>query len=366
MNSSKKITLFLPSLSGGGAERIMVYLANGFADRGFTVDLVLVKAKGPYLSLLTETVRIIDLNCPRVLVTLLSLVRYLKTEKPHAILSTLNHANIILILASILAGSSQKTIVRVANNLSTSTRQSKNFRNRIAVTLAKYVYSWVDQVIAVSQGVAEDLITTHSLPRNKIKIIYNPAITPELLNKVQEDLNHPWFMPNEPPVILGVGRLTSQKDFTTLIRAFAKLSRQVSARMIILGEGEERNKLEALIKNLDLENRVSLPGFVDNPFPYMKQASVFVLSSAFEGMPNVLLQAMACGTAVVSTDCPSGPREILENGKWGKLIPVGDVDMMADAILDSLKGKNKIPSNSILENRFGFETIIDQYLSVIL
>ncbi|MEA5527544.1 glycosyltransferase [Nodularia spumigena] len=366
MNSDKKITLFLPSLRGGGAERIMVYLANGFAQRGFAVDLVLVKAEGPYLPLVSAQVRVIDLNCPRVLASLPSLIRYLKTEKPHAILSTLDHANVIAIIARALTRGSQKIAVRVANNISTSKRHTKSIRARLTAGLVKYTYNWVDQVIAVSQGVAEDLVKSHNIPHNQVTTIYNPAITPQLLDKIQEPFKHPWFAPEKPPVILGVGRLTAQKDFTTLIRAFAHLNQRHSARLMILGEGEDRAKLESLVKTLDLEQQVSLPGFVDNPFPYMKQASVFVLSSCFEGMPNALLQAMACGTPVVSTDCPSGPREILEDGKWGQLVPVGDVEAMAEAILASLQGETQRPSREILESRFGLDTIVDQYLSILL
>ena len=366
MKSDKKITLFLPSLHGGGAERIMVYLANGFAQRGFAVDLVLVKAEGPYLSLVCDQVRVIDLNCPRVLASLPSLICYLKREKPHAILSTLDHANVIAIIARALTRGSQKIAVRVAYNIAAGKLHTKSIRHRMTAELVKYTYNWVDQVIAVSQGVAEDLVKSHNVPHNLVTTIYNPAITPELLHQAQEPFNHPWFAPGKPPVILGVGRLTKQKDFATLIRAFAHLNQHYSAQLMILGEGEDRAKLESLVRTLDLEQQVSLPGFVDNPFPYMKQASVFVLPSCYEGMPNALLQAMACGTPVVSTDCPSGPREILEDGKWGQLVPVGDVEAIAKAILASLQGETQHPSMEILESRFGLNTIVDQYLSILL
>ncbi|MFM6119691.1 MAG: glycosyltransferase [Sphaerospermopsis kisseleviana] len=365
MNSGKKITLFLPSLAGGGAQKIMVYLANGFAQRGFAMDLVLIKAEGPYLPLVSDQVRVIDLNCPRVLASLPSLIRYLKTEKPHAILSTLDDANVIAIIARFLSGGSQKIVVRVATSWSSLMLYEKGIRLRVTQVLAKYLYPGVNQVIAVSEGVAQDLVKSHNIPHNKVTTIYNPAMTPELLHQAQEPLNHPWFAQGKLPVILSVGRLTLAKDFTTLIRAFAHLNQQHSARLMILGEGEDRAKLESLVKSLGLEEQVSLPGFVDNPFPYMKQASVFVLSSNREGMPNALLQAIACGTPVVATDCPSGPREILEDGKWGKLVTVGDVDAMAEAIMASLQGETQRPSLEILESRFGLDTIVDQYLSIL-
>jgi len=365
-NKILKICIFLPSLSGGGAERVMVNLANGFAHRGFSVDLVLVKAEGVYLPLVSDRVQVIDLNCSRVLTSLSALTRYISAENPHAILSTLDHANVTAIFACALAGGSQKVVVRIANNVSNQQKNIKGIWNYLTGILIRYTYIWADQIIAVSQGVAEDLVKSYNIPHSKVTTIYNPAITPQLLDKIQEPFNHPWFAPGESPVVLGIGRLTAQKDFTTLIRAFAQLHQHHSARLMILGEGEDRAKLESLVKSLDLEQEVSLPGFVDNPFPYMKQASVFVLSSCFEGMPNALLQAMACGTPVVSTDCPSGPREILEDGKWGQLIPVGDVEAMAEAILASLQGETQLPSKEILESRFGLDTIVDQYLSILV
>lgn len=365
-NPCQKLSLFLPSLRGGGAERIMVYLANGFAERGFQVDLVLVNAEGPYLPLVSDKVRVVDFKCSRVLSSLPNLIDYLKVEKPNAILSTLDHANVIAILACTLSRSSQKIVFRVANYISISTSNNTDIRTRLITLLIRHIYPRADYVIAVSQDLAEDLVRSYKLPSKKVKAIYNPAVTPELLNKTTKPLNHPWFAPKEAPVILGVGRLTAQKDFATLIRAFAHLSQQHPARLMILGEGEERVLLESLVSELNLDDKVSLPGFVDNPFMYMKNASVFVLSSRWEGMPNALLQAMACRTPVVSTDCPSGPREILEDGKWGKLVRVGDVQALSEAIVASLNKETRCPSLEDLESRFGLDTIVEQYLSVLL
>jgi glycosyltransferase involved in cell wall biosynthesis len=361
----EKITLFVPTLCGGGAERVMVYLANGFACRGFAVDLVLVEAKGPYLSLVSEQVRVIDLNCGRALMSLIGLVRYLKTERPHAIISTLDHANVMAIIAHTLTNGSQKILVRSPISLNALTLHQKDIWTSMIRFLVKYFYHRAHHVIAVSKGAAQDLVSL-GIAENKVKTIYNPAITPDLVDKAQEPLKHSWFTIEGLPVILGVGRLAPQKDFTTLIHAFANLNQQHSARLIILGEGEDRPKLESLVKSLGLDAQVSLPGFVDNPFSYMKHSSVFVLSSLYEGMPNALLQAMACGIPVVATDCPNGPREILEDGKWGRLVPVGDAEAMSKAILASLEGKTEIAPMEILESRFGLENIIDHYLSLII
>jgi len=218
--------------------------------------------------------------------------------------------------------------------------------------------------VAVSRGVADDLARLTGLPREKIQVIYNPVVTPELFVKAEEPLGHPWFAAGEPPVILGVGRLHEAKDFQTLIRAFALVRKKRVARLVILGEGEERPKLEALVRELGLEEEVALPGFVDNPFKYMKRAGVFVLSSQWEGFGNVLVEAMACGTPVVSTACPSGPEEILENGRWGRLVSVGDVDALAEAIILTLDDKNH-PDVARRALDFGVQRAIDEYIRVL-
>jgi glycosyltransferase involved in cell wall biosynthesis len=183
--------------------------------------------------------------------------------------------------------------------------------------------------------------------------------------KAEEPLTHPWFSSNQPPVILAVGRLVKQKDFDTLIRAFGLVRKERPARLMVLGEGREREKLLALIKNLGLEQDVTLHGFVENPFKYIKHAAVFVLSSLWEGFGNVIVEAMALGTPVVATECPSGPSEILEEGKWGRLVPPGDVDALAQSIIDTLDDSNP-PAVASRAEEFSVEKAIDGYLRVLL
>jgi len=361
----QSIALFLPSLRGGGAERMMINLARGFSEQGLEVDLVLAKAEGPYLSQVPPEVRVIDLDSSRVLTSLPGLVRYLRCERPRTLLSTLDHANIVAIWARKLARVPNRLVVRVASNLSESASNAPSLRGRLMPRLVQKFYPLADTVVAVSQGVANDLTSTAGLQRERIQVIYNPVVTADLFEKARESLEHPWFVPGEPPVILSVGRLTKAKDHPTLIRAFARIRREHSARLMILGEGEDRPNLEALIRELDLEEDVSLPGFVDNPFQYMKRASVFVLSSRWEGLPNTLIQAMAVGTPVVSTDCPSGPAEILEGGQWGRLVPVGDVEEMAAAIIATLNDPNH-PDVSKRAQHFGVEKSVQAYLDVLL
>ena len=360
------IAIYLPSLRGGGAERAMVTLANGFADRGLKVDLVLVRAAGPYLSEVSPGVRIVDLQSNRVLTSLPSLVRYLRRERPLAMLSALSHANIIAIVARMLAGVHVRLVVSERSNLSMSSSRPQNLRGRAVLPLVRWIYRKADGVVAVSRGVADDLARTIDLPRGLISVVYNPVVTSELIEKSKMPLEHPWLGEGKSPVILGVGRLTQQKDFATLIRAFAQVRTIRECRLVILGEGELRTELEQLVASLGVQDSVQLPGFADNPFAWMSRVRLFVLSSRWEGLPNVLIQAMACGTAVVSTDCPSGPDEILEGGKWGRLVPVGDVEALAEAMTALLEApRDQLPDVHQRAGDFAQGLAVDGYLQVL-
>ena len=363
---TERLTLFLPSLRGGGAERVMVNLARGFSERGLKVDLVLAGVEGPYLAEVPPIVRIVDLKARRVLASLPGLVRYLRRERPEALLSAMHHANVVAIWATKFSGVSTRIAVSIHNTTSVSLQKVRHLRSRLLPYLAGRFYPGADAIIAVSKGVAEDFSNISGVPLERITVIYNPVVTPELFERAKEPFEHPWFASGEPPVILGVGRLTKQKDFPTLIRAFELVRRERPARLMILGEGEERPQLEALIKELGLQEDVALPGFVDNPYAYMAQAAVFVLSSAWEGLPTVLIEAMACGCPVVSTDCPSGPAEILENGKYGPLIPVGDADKLAEAI--RIVFDKPLESDVLCRraNLFSLEKIFEEYLALLL
>ena len=361
----KKLALFLPSLHAGGAERVMLNLAKGFSEKGIKVDLVLAKAEGPLLSYVPKNVRIVDLKAKRTLYSLHGLIQYIKTERPKALLSTMYHANIIAIWAKILARIPLRLVIREDNTTSLRIRSEESLRGRwIIPILIKGFYRYADVIIAVSQGVAEDLKKLTYILQDKIRVIYNPIDLSKIFMLADEHLDYPWF--NDYPVILGAGRLVPQKDFETLIKAFAIVKRTLPAKLVILGEGKEREKLEQLIKDLKLEGDVSLPGFTNNPYKYMKKSSIFVLSSRFEGFANVLVEAMALGTPVVSTDCPSGPAEILEGGKWGRLVPVGDPMALAEAIIQTLK-YNSLDIKALQKRAmdFSMDRIIPTYLEVL-
>lgn len=342
----------------------MTNLAHGFLRAGARVDLVLASAQGPYLKELSPELRIVDLASPGVFASLPKLVRYLRRERPDALLATLNHASVVALLARRLSGVPTRTVSRESNMLfpgAVTSPKRKALREAVRRT-----YPWADAHIAVSQGVAEDLKRFVALEPGRVFTIYNPVVTPALAQKARAPLEHPWFAAGEPPVILGVGRLAGQKDFPTLIRAFAEVRAARPARLMILGEGGARAGLEALAAELGVAADVALPGFVDNPFAYMARAGAFALSSRFEGLPGVLIQAMACGCPVVATDCPSGPFEVLEGGRYGPLVPVGDASALAAALLQTLATP---PDRAALQARaadFSEARTVPQYLRVLL
>jgi glycosyltransferase involved in cell wall biosynthesis len=281
-------------------------------------------------------------------------------------LTTLVHVNLAALVARRLSGVSTRLIVREANYVSINRTKIDFAPVRLAYQLIPWVYPWADRIIAVSQGVREDLLKCSGLPRDRVVVLPNPVVTPELTAKAAEPVDHAWLVEGQPPVVLGVGRLVPQKDFATLIRAFAVVHGRRRARLVILGEGPVRLALEHQVRDLGLEADVALPGFANNPYAWMVRASVFVLSSAWEGSPNVLVEAMACGTPVVATDCPSGSREILMDGKFGTLVPVGDVTAMAEAIFTTL---DHPPGPGLARQRaeaFAVDRVVGQYLRVLL
>lgn len=359
-----RIAIYVPSMTGGGAERVMTILANGFAARGLVVDLVLSKAEGPFLKDVSDAVRVVDLCSSRVLFSLPGLVRYLRRERPEAMLSALSHANVVTVWAKQLARASTRLVVSERNTLSVSARGARERRARLLPWLTQRAYPKADGIVAVSRGVADDLAVIVGLPRQDVKVVYNPVVTETLVAQSHEMISHPWLSFGEPPVILAVGRLTLQKDFATLLRAFARLRAQRAARLVILGEGELRGALETQVAELGLAGNVALPGFMGNPFVWMRRSALFVLSSAWEGLPGTLIQAMACAVPVVSTDCPSGPAEILENGRWGRLVPVGDAEALAAAMVTTLDETAR-PDVAARAADFGVDQAVNGYLAAL-
>jgi glycosyltransferase involved in cell wall biosynthesis len=358
------IAFFLPSLRGGGAERVIVNLAEGITERGFPVDLVLSAATGTFLDQLPPAVRLVDLRAGRTLRSFGPLAGYLRRERPRVLVSSMSHANLVALWAARLAFRGTPVVVTVHNTLSQSTRQQGRLSASLWPWLLRTFYPWAGRVVAVSGGAADDLARTSGLPRERMEVVYNPVITPAMLALARQAPDHPWFSSGQPPVVLGVGRLTRQKDFATLIRAFARVRRQRPARLLILGEGEERPRLTALADELGVTDDLALPGFRENALSFMAGSALFVLSSAWEGLPTVLIEALAAGTRVVATDCPSGPREILQEGRLGTLVPVGDPAALAEAMTDALaRPARPVPLDALAP--FTRDAAVDHYLRLI-
>lgn len=352
-NKKIHIGFFIPSMRGGGAERVFANLANEFSKRNFKVDLVLAQKEGPYLKDISSRVNIVDLKAHRILKSFFPLIEYLKREKPDVLLSTLRHVNIISIVSKIMSRSSTRVIIKQASYFRLSP-------NRIIMFLEKTLFKKANSIIAVSEGVKKSLSEKLLIPEQKIKVIYNPVFNQKILEESNKEVHHPFFQDKKNKIILGVGRLSKEKDFPTLLRAFNSIKTS-STRLIILGEGQKREELENLVRELKLEEHVSMPGFVDNPYAFMSRVDVFVMSSLHEGLPNVLIEAMACGASIVSADCPGGPFELLDGGKYGRLFPVGNIYKLSEAILESLQHPM---DKRILLNRaknFSIEKAADEY-----
>jgi glycosyltransferase involved in cell wall biosynthesis len=236
-------------------------------------------------------------------------------------------------------------------------------KKKLEKLLLTRLYPWADEIIAISQDLATDFCQYTGISGNRVRVIYSSIITPELEARRAAPLDHPWFQPGQPPVILAVGRLTYQKNFELLLHAFGQVRENRAARLLILGEGDERPALESLAIKLGIQADVSMPGLVENPYTYMRRAAVLALSSRYEGLPTVLVEALACGCPVVSTNCTSGPAEILAGGSYGHLVPVGDHQQLGKAIELSLAGDVRTPPASWLR-QFELETVADQYLQM--
>ena len=360
------IALFAKHLSIGGLQKITVRLANEFARRGHTVDLVLAKGEGPLESEVASDVQIVALKSHRMWGGLPNLLRYLKRSQPDVLLAAGWQVNVIATWAKLLSFTPFRLVVSVHSNATRQAETSNVWYARFSLLAIKVFYPFADAIIAVSRGVLKDLSDISNRVAESGHVIYNPTVDQDLFKKARQELDHPWFAgKNDVPVLLGVGRLGPQKNFGLLIRSFAKLCQHREARLVLLGDGNERDELETLVRELGIQDKVDFVGFVSNPYKYMANASLFVLSSKFEGFGLVLVEALACGCPVVSTDCPSGPREVLEGGKWGRLVPTGDEEALAKAMDESLSEEHDPERLRRRAQEFSVDKVVDEYLNVL-
>ena len=350
----------------GGIETVVRNLANEFVRQGHGVDLLVYPPPGrePIVGVVDPSVNIERLHAQHKRTLVKALSRYSRHRHPDVILAASHRANMVACRARSQLNQPVKVYVSEHNTVSAGIQDDGPLKRWRRLRQIRSAYGRADSVIAVSRGVAEDLHKRVGVAPALIRVIYNPIVTDEMERLAALALDHPWFAHNEPPVILGVGRLAPQKDFATLIRAFAQLRRNRLCRLVILGEGKERQSLEALTRTLGVSADVEMPGFAANPFPYMRHAAVLALSSAFEGFANVVAEALAVGTPVAATDCPHGPREILEDGRYGALSPVGDPQALAHGIENMMSSP---PDAALLKSRaktFSSAAIAQRYLSL--
>jgi glycosyltransferase involved in cell wall biosynthesis len=357
------IAIVLHDLRGGGAERACLRLARGMARASVAVDLVLVRGEGAYMGEVPSGVTLTVLDAPRVSRAILPLALHLRATRPRAVLSALTHMNLATIAAARLAGIGARVVVSERNQISAKAHAARGWWQRGLYRAVPMAYRLADKVIAVSEGVAGDLTRFGRLPEEKVGTIHNPVFEAGLDTLARAEPSHPWFTPGSPPVILGVGRLHHQKGFDVLLDAFAHARAQTDCRLVILGEGEARGRLQAQADALGLGYDIDMPGFCANPFALMARAGCFVLSSRWEGFPNALVEAMACGAPVVATDCPSGPREIL--GGIAPLVPVDDAPALGRALLATLAGKPPVTRMRARAQEFSIGAATARYLAVL-
>lgn len=353
----KRLAIFLPSLDGGGAEKMMLALAERFVARGVQCDLVIAISKGQFLDKVPTGVRLVELSKKKTIHAVFALTKYLHRESPDTLLATIFAANICALIASAMAPRKLRTVICEANLSQIDLRSKSLLRTALNYMITLPLYHKAASVIAISNGVQQSLLDNHLAKASRIRLIYNPACLathhPEAPRKRSNNL------------LVACGRLEPQKDYPTLLRAFARIRKTSNTKLWILGEGTLRQQLETECKKLGLEDFVSFKGFAHNPERYMCEATVFVHSALFEGFGLVLVEALSSGCPVVATDCPGGVREVLAGGKYGTLVPVGDDAALADAILRILRGEVTFPDASEHLRQFDIDHVADAYLATL-
>src|SRR3990170_8235762 len=357
------VGIFIHSFAGGGAERSAVTLANAISERGWRVQFIVQTIDGPFRKLLDPHTDVFVLGGRQRWLPI-RLGRYLRWHQPKAIISFMTEFNIIAIISAILSGWRGRLIVSERTTMQETRAELGSWRSWVLRGLMRLLYRRADRVVAVSQQLANDLVMQLDLPAQKVVAIPNPVPGEEIRRMSLVPVSHRFFSEGVP-VLMAVGRLHSVKDYPTLVRAVADLRERKDVRLIVLGEGPARSELEALVEALGMSEVVDFPGFISPPWPWMARADVLALSSRTEGWPNVLGEALALGVPVVATDCQTGPREILDNGRFGPLVQVGDFVAMSVAIEAMLDNP---PDRAILRGRadeWSTEHVVESFLSIL-
>jgi|AVFP01.1.fsa_nt_gi glycosyltransferase involved in cell wall biosynthesis len=364
MTDPKHIAVFLSTSGHSGVDRLAKHLLPALGRRGYRVDLLKVRRHGPELNDDEPSVRVVDLGHRHTYACVPNLVRYLRREQPMLMLSDKDRVNRTALLARALAGVGTRLILRSGTTISIDLASRGILERWLQRTSIRLLYPYADRIIVPSLGAAEDMAQYTGLARRLIQVVPSPVVPESLFTATLPAPQHHWFHEPAIPLILGAGELGVRKDFETLLRGFARLRITRRCRLMIIGRGRERDRLLALAAQLGIAEDVELPGFVAKPYPYLANADLFAFTSRWEGLPLVLVEALALGTPVVATDCPSGPRETLQNGYYGRLIPVGDDLALADAMAATLD--SPLPAEKLKEaaRPYAIEAATDAYLKV--
>jgi len=362
-----RVAFYIPELTIGGAQRVTVTLANALPEYGIPTDVVLSWSDGPLADDLTDDVRVVALGSKRVpslgiATSIPDLARYLSRERPSVLFSQMTYASLAALSAVELARA-DVALFGVEHSEYASRSSAKD---RLVASVMRYAYPRMDGLLAVSKGVAESVVAVTNLDRNDVTVVANPVDVESVRAEADEDPKHHWLATESLDVVLAVGRFDPRKDYPTLIRAFARVhERRPSTRLVILGDGPRMDELTRLAGEYDVEDVVAFPGSVRNPYSYMTRASLLALSSRSEGLPTVLIEALTCGCPIVSTDCSTGPREILDDGTYGQLVPVGDSAALARAICSTLDAEIDEASLRARAERFSTERVAKEYAALI-
>lgn len=367
MTDTPHVALYIPTLDAGGAQRVTINVANGLAMQGHRVDLVLSYGQGEFRDQVSDDVTVVDLGISPLPVIgigagVTQLRTYLEEADPDVLISAMTHSNVVALVATRLSKARPTTVITEHERFDLN----RGGKDALVSFLAKFVYGEADCTVAVSEGVARSVVEGTVVDESNVSVLYNPVDLAEVRRLSSADLEDPWLDSEDRNVVFTAVRLDPAKDLPTLLEAFALVhEKRPGTRLIVAGEGKERASLLALSEQLGIEDVVSFPGYQDNPYAYMRRADVFALSSKHEGLPTVLIEALACGCPVVSTDCPSGPREILADGAYGSLVPVGDTEAFAEAVLATLDAP---PDPDHLRERaeaFSMNVVIERYVDLV-
>lgn len=378
------IAFLISSFRAGGGERVMISLANGFAQRGYQVDLLVLKPVGQYEHHTGADVRVVSLDRKRLVLSLFPLMSYLKKEAPDTVLALDEYTHLLALVARYFTGSQTRIVLRIGNMLSELFLRYEGLKNKILPHLVRRLYRKADAIIAVSKGVRDDVIEVTGIVPERVIVIYQPKPSAEIRVKAAAPVDHPWFTDPATPIVIFVGRLRVQKNIPLLIHAFAQVRATTPARLMLLGSGREEGRIRELIRELKMDQFIELIGYADNPYAYMQRASLFAFPTLWEGMPNALLEAMVVGLPVISSDSSgSGPREILapttdhrkrlkagiEMAEFGILTAVGDETALVEALRKMLTdevARARYASKSIERSEaFEADDILDQYAQVL-